>query len=63
MPLTEVSSPPAVTGDVFATRRLPKRVTKVFPGQDGLVRTAEVKTKSSTLLRPILKLFLLEESN
>ena len=39
------------------------RVTKVFPGKDGLVRTAEVKTKNSTLLRPISKLCLLEESN
>lgn len=38
-------------------------VTKEFPGKDGLVRTAEVKTKNSTLLRPISKLCLLEESN
>ena len=33
-----------------------------FHGQDGLVRTAEVKTKNSILLRPISKLCLLEES-
>lgn len=39
------------------------RVIKVFPGTDGLVRTAEVKTKTSTLVRPISKLCLLEESN
>ena len=39
------------------------RVTKVFSGKDDLVRTAEVKTKNSTLLRPISKLCLLEESN
>lgn len=32
------------------------RVLKVFPGPDGLVRTAEVKIKNSTLLRPISKL-------
>ena len=38
------------------------RVTRVSPGQDGLVRTAEVKTKNSILLRPISKLCLLEES-
>ena len=38
------------------------RVTKVFPAQDGLVRTAEVRTKNSTLLRPISKLSPLEES-
>ena len=39
------------------------QVIRVFPGQDGLVRTAEVKTKNSTLLRPIWKLCLLVESN
>ena len=38
------------------------RVLKVFPGSDGLVRTAEIKTKNSTILRPISKLCLLEES-
>ncbi|CAB4036597.1 Hypothetical predicted protein [Paramuricea clavata] len=38
------------------------RVTKVFPGTDGLVRTAEVKTQSSLLVRPIAKLCLLEET-
>ncbi|CAB4031067.1 Hypothetical predicted protein [Paramuricea clavata] len=38
------------------------RVTKVFPGTDGLVRTAEVKTKSSLPVRPIAKLCLLEET-
>lgn len=38
------------------------RVTKVFFGADGLVRTAEVKTKTSTLVRPISKLCLLEEA-
>jgi hypothetical protein len=37
-------------------------VTKVFPGTDGLVRTAEVKTQSSLLVRPIAKLCLLEET-
>ena len=38
------------------------RVTKVFFGADGLVRTAEVKTKTSTFVRPISKLYLLEEA-
>jgi hypothetical protein len=37
-------------------------VTKVFPGTDGLVRTAEVKTQSLLLVRPIAKLCLLEET-
>ncbi|EZA57980.1 hypothetical protein X777_02027, partial [Ooceraea biroi] len=32
------------------------RVTEVHPGQDGLVRVATVKTQSSTLKRPIVKL-------
>ncbi|CAB3992107.1 Hypothetical predicted protein [Paramuricea clavata] len=35
------------------------RVTKVFPGKDGLVRIAEVKTKN-VLKRPIQKLCFLE---
>ena len=38
------------------------RVTRVIPGTDGLVRAAEVRTGNSTLLRPISKLCLLEES-
>ena len=29
------------------------RCMKVFPGRDGRVRTAEIKTKESTLIRPI----------
>ena len=37
------------------------RVQRVFPGNDGRVRTAEIKTKDTTLLRPIRKLCLLEE--
>ena len=36
------------------------RVTKVHHGQDGLVRSAEVKTRTGTLVRPIRKLCLLE---
>ena len=36
------------------------RVTKVFPGRDGLVRVAEVKTKNNVLKRHIQKLCLLE---
>ena len=39
------------------------RVTKVFPGKDGLVRTAEIKTQTSNLVRPITKLCLLESTN
>lgn len=38
------------------------KVTRVIPGTDGLVQNAEVKTESSTLLHPISKLCLLEES-
>ena len=33
------------------------RIVKVIPGRDGLVRTVEVKTKSSTLVRPIYRNF------
>ena len=38
------------------------RVIKTFPEQDGKVRLAEIKTKNSTLTRPISKLCLLEEA-
>ena len=39
------------------------RVKAVFPSKDGLVRSVEVKTgASSSLVRPIQKLCLLEES-
>ena len=37
------------------------RILKIFPGYDQRVRVAEVKTKNSTLVRPISKLVLLEE--
>ena len=35
------------------------RVTAVFPGQDGLVRVAEIRTASGTYRRPVVKLSLL----
>lgn len=35
------------------------RVTQVFPGSDGKVRSCEVRTEKSTLVRPITKLCLL----
>jgi len=38
------------------------RITEVLPGTDGCVRTVNVKTKNSTLCRPVAKLCLLEES-
>ena len=44
------------------SRWLLGRVTKVFPGEDSRVRTAEVKTKDSSLTRPVTKLCLLEEA-
>ena len=39
------------------------RVIHVFPGPDGLVRSAEVKAKGSTYKRPITKICLLEGSS
>lgn len=36
------------------------RVTKVFPGRDGLVRTVELKTQNSVFVRPIHKICVLE---
>lgn len=37
------------------------RVLETYPGADGLIRTAKVKTKDSTYIRPIQKLCLLED--
>ena len=34
----------------------------VVEGQDGLVRTAEVRTHTGTFLRPVVKLCVLEEN-
>lgn len=36
------------------------RIVQTFPGRDGLVRSAQVKTSSSILTRPVTKLCLLE---
>lgn len=36
-------------------------VTKVFPGRDKRIRTVEIKTKDGILVRPIVKVSLLEE--
>ena len=38
------------------------RILEVLPGDDGLVRTVRVKTRSTTLVRPIAKVCLLESS-
>jgi len=38
------------------------RITEVFPGRDGLVRSARVKTATSSYLRPITKMCLLESA-
>ena len=37
------------------------RIIKVMPGDDGIVRTVELKTKCGTLVRPASKLYRLEE--
>ena len=44
------------------SRWLLGRVTKVFPREDSRVRTTEVKTKDSSLTRPVTKLCLLEKA-
>ena len=36
------------------------RITEVFPDKDGFLRCVRIKTKTSTLERPITKLCLLE---
>ena len=38
------------------------RITATFPGKDGLVRSVQIKTKSSSFCRPIDKLCLLEST-
>ena len=37
------------------------RVTNMFPGSDGLVRSVQVRAKGSTYRRPITKICLLEQ--
>ena len=51
-----------VDNTVPRSRWLLGRVTRVFPGEDLCVRTAEVNTKSSRLVRHVKKLCLLEEA-
>ena len=51
-----------VDNTVPRSRWLLGRVTRVFPGEDLCVRTAEVKTKNSRLVWPVTKLCLLEEA-
>jgi len=51
-----------VDNTVPRSRWLLERVTRVFPGEDLCVRRAEVRTKSSRLVRPVTKLCLLEEA-
>ena len=41
-------------------RRPLGRIERVLPGDDGVVRTAQVRTKSGTYTRPIVKLCRLE---
>ena len=38
------------------------RIVKVLPGIDGRVRTAEVKTKTGSYVRPVAKLCVLEQA-
>ena len=38
------------------------QILKTFPGSDGRVRMAEVKTPNGTLMRPVAKICMLEES-
>ena len=37
------------------------RITRVMPGEDGVVRVAEVKTKDGVYTRPVVKLYRLED--
>ena len=52
---------------LIADKQLPRnewstgRFVDVVEGQDGLVRTAEIRTRAGTFLRPVVKLCILEE--
>ena len=35
-------------------------ITKLYEGKDGIVRSADVKTKVNTLMRPLVRLYPLE---
>ena len=35
-------------------------ITKLYEGKDGIVRSADVKTKDNTLMRPLVRLYPLE---
>jgi len=50
---------------IFSKKRVwPKaRIIEVFPDKDGVVRTAQVKTATSTYIRDVRKLCLLEADN
>lgn len=39
------------------------RVTKVFPGKDGIIRIVKVKTAKGEFIRPIQRLYPLEISS
>ena len=39
------------------------RITRVMPGEDGIVRVAEVKTKDGVYTRPVVKLYRLEDDS
>ena len=46
-----------VTEDNAPRERLPiARVSKIFPGPDGRVRSVELKTRSGSYVRPVVKL-------
>ena len=39
------------------------RVTEVYPGSDGVIRSAKVKTRLNELVRPVTKICLLEKDD
>lgn len=49
-----------VEAEVGATQTPLERIIKTFPGKDGLVRSAQVKTSWSVLTRSVDKLCLLK---
>ena len=48
--------------NIERSKRPLARVIKLFYGKDGVVRSVQLKTKNSTLHRPVPKLCILEEA-
>lgn len=51
-----------IKDDLPRNQWLMGRIVETFAGRENLIRTAKVKTKSTTLVRPIHKLCVIESA-